>query len=63
MGSDLLGIEINNKLGYSYKEIDESKIISHSNEIFWMFGSIDRNTKQARVRCVLSDRIKINYYL
>lgn len=56
--SDLIGVEINERLGYSSIEIDESKIISHANEIFWMFGCIDRNSKKARVRCVLPKRSK-----
>ena len=38
---------------------DESKIISSNNLIYWMFGVIDRNTKEARVRCVLNNRTKI----
>ena len=58
--TNLLGIEINKDLGYSSVEIDESKIISSGNLIFWMFGVIDRNTKEARVRCVLNNRTKEN---
>lgn len=34
---DLIGVEIYDKLGYSNIEIDESKIISHDNEIYWRF--------------------------
>ena len=45
-------------LGYPSVEIDESKIISSGYEIYWMFGIIDRNTKEARVFCVLTDRTK-----
>ena len=55
---DLIGVVINDKFGYSSVEIDESKIISQGNEIFWIFGCIDRNIKQTRVRCVLTDRTK-----
>ena len=58
MGKNLLGIKINPDLGYSSVEIDESKIISSGNLIFWMFGIIDKNTKEARVRCVLNNRTK-----
>ena len=58
--TNLLGLKINNNLGYSSVEIDESKIISSGNLIFWMFGIIDRNTKEARVRCVLDNRTKEN---
>ena len=57
---NLLGIEINPKLGYSSVEIDENKIISSGNLIYWMFGVIDRNTKEARARCVLNNRTKKN---
>ena len=55
---NLLGITINGNLGYSSVEIDESKVISSSNEIWWMFGIIDRQTKEARIRCVLNNRTK-----
>ena len=54
--NNLLGIKINGDLGYSSVEIDESKVISSSNEIWWMFGFIDRQTKEARIRCVLNNR-------
>ena len=54
----LLGIEINTSLSYSSVEIDESKIISSNNEIYWMFGIVDRQTKEARIRCVLNNRTK-----
>lgn len=56
--SDLIGVEINERFGSSSIEIDENKIISHANEIFWMFGYIDRNSKKERVRCELTDRSK-----
>ena len=55
---ELLGIEINPEFGYPAVEIDESKIISSGEEIYWMFGAIDRNTKDARIWCVLKDRTK-----
>ena len=53
-----IGVEINDKLGYASIEIDERKIISQGNEIYWMFGSIDCNTKQAGVKWVLTERTK-----
>jgi len=43
----LLAIKINKDLGYAGVEIDESKIISLGNKIYWMFCLIDRNTKEA----------------
>ena len=35
--------------GYISCEIDESEIIGNQNVIYWMFGIIDRGTKEARV--------------
>ena len=55
---NLLRIEINPELVYPTVEIDESKIISSGNEINWMFGIIDHNTKEAKLWCVLSDKTK-----
>ena len=55
---ELLGIEINTELGYAAVERDDSKIISSHNEIYWMFSIVDRNTKEAKVHCVLKYRIK-----
>ena len=55
---DLHAIEINPELGYPFVEIGESIIISSGNEIFWMFGLIDRHTKDARIRCILNNRTK-----
>lgn len=55
---DLLAIEINPELGYPSVEIDESKIISSGNEIFRIFGLIDRQTKDAQIRGVLNNRTK-----
>ena len=46
---NLLRIEINPELVYPTVEIDESKIISSGNEIYWIFGIIDCNTKEAKV--------------
>jgi len=40
---NFFGTKINPKLGYSSVEIDESKIISSGNLIFWIFGIINRN--------------------
>ena len=45
---ELLATEINPELEYASVEIAESKIISSSNEIYWMFEIIDRQTKDAR---------------
>ena len=59
---NLLGLEINMDLGYPSVEIDESKIISSGYEIYWMFSIIDRTTKEARVRCVLTNRSNKDYY-
>ena len=35
--------------GYSFFEIDESEIIGNNEVIYWMFGIIDRITKENRV--------------
>ena len=61
--SELLGIAINSDLGYASVEIDESKIISSGKLIFQMFDLIGRNTKDARIRCILSNRTKNNLLL
>ena len=55
---NFLRIEINTKLGYCSVEIEESKTISSSNEIYWMYGIVDHNTKEARVFCVLKNWTK-----
>ena len=47
-----------NEEGYSTIEIDESCIIDNSNVVYWMFGLIQRNTKEAHIYCVLNDRTK-----
>ena len=39
-------------------EIDESKIIGNSDTVYWMFGIVDRNSKEARVFTVLNNRTK-----
>ena len=56
--NSFLGIEIIIYLGYSAVEIDESKIISSNNEIYWMFSIVELQTKVARIRCVLINRTK-----
>ena len=53
---NFLRIEINTKLEYGSVEIEESKTISSSNEIYWMFGKVDCNTKKSRVFRVLTNR-------
>ena len=35
-------------------EINESKIISSSSEIYWIFGLVDHITKEARIFTVLN---------
>ena len=46
--------------GYGSIEIDESTIVGNSNITYWMFGLVHRETKEARVYCVLNDRSKNN---
>ena len=46
--------------GFSVFEIDESKIIGNNDIIYWMFGIIDRISKESRVFCVLNDRTANN---
>ena len=41
--------------GFSVFEIDESKIIGNNDIIYWMFGIIDRISKEARIFCVLNN--------
>ena len=55
----LLGESITEK-GFAAIEIDEREIIGNSEIIYWMFGLIDRVTKEARIFCVLNDRTKNN---
>ena len=54
-----LGMEIGMN-SYDSVEIDESEIIGNENEIYWMFGLIDRITKEARIFSILNDRTKSN---
>lgn len=42
--------------GYPIFEIDENEIIGNSEVIYWMFGIIDRITKERRVFCALNNR-------
>lgn len=49
-----------NNEGFSTIEIDESSIIGNSNVVYWMFGLIQRNKKEACIYCVLNDRTKSN---
>ena len=37
-------------------EIDESKLLGNQNQVYWMFGIIERNTKNCRVFTVLDNR-------
>ena len=46
--------------GYISVEIDESEIIGNQNIIYWMFGMIERKSKEARIFCVLNNRTKEN---
>ena len=41
-------------------EIDESEIVGNGQMIYWMFGIIERNTKEAIIFSVLNDRTKRN---
>lgn len=44
--------------GYGAVHIDESEIIGNKDHIYWMIGALDRLTREARIFCVLEDRIK-----
>ena len=55
----LMGDNLTDK-GYPVFEIDESEIIGNNDVIYWMFGIIDRITKESRVFCVLNDRTANN---
>ena len=46
--------------GFPIFEIDESEIIGNSEVIYWMFGIIDRISKESRVFCVLNNRSSDN---
>ena len=54
-----IGMEIGPN-GYGAVEIDESEIIGNQEHIYWMFGLIDRFTREARVYCILENRTKQN---
>ena len=41
-------------------EIDENKMISNNEDIYWMFGKIYRETKEERIFCVLNNWTKNN---
>ena len=41
--------------GYTVFGINESEIIGNNDVIYWMFGIIDRITKESRLFCVLND--------
>ena len=57
--NDLMGNNLSEN-GYPVFEIDESEIIGNSEIIYWMFGIIDRLTKESRVYCILNDRTANN---
>ena len=46
--------------GFPVFEKDESEIIGNSEVIYWMFGIIDRISKESRVFCVLNNRSSNN---
>ena len=46
--------------GFPVFEIDDSEIIGNSEVIYWMFGIIDRISKESRVFCVLNNRSSNN---
>ena len=54
-----LGEEVNSN-GYCSVEIDESSIIGNQNIVIWMFGIVERISKNARIFCVLNDRTQQN---
>ena len=53
--NNFLGTDISEG-GVPRLEIDESKIIGNENKVYWMFGIIDRSSKECRVFCVLDNR-------
>ena len=55
----LMGDNLTDKW-YPVFEIDESELIGNNDVIYWMFGIIDRITKESRVFCVLNDRTANN---
>ena len=46
--------------GYPVFEIDQSEIIGNREEIYWMFGIIDRIIKESRVFWMLNNRTSSN---
>ena len=46
--------------GFPVFEIDESEIIVNSEVIYWMFGVIDRISRESRVFCALNNRYSDN---
>ena len=52
--------ENTSEYGYPVFDIDESEIDRDSEIIYWMFGIIDRLTKESRVYCILNDRTAKN---
>ena len=44
------------KNGYPILEVDESEIIGNNEVIYWMFGIIDRITKESRIFCILNEK-------
>ena len=56
---NILGLSIGDP-GYSSIEIDESEIVGNQNVIYWIFGLIERSTKEARIYCVLNNRTERN---
>ena len=58
-GNNKMGNNISSE-GYPVFEIDESEIIGNNEIIYWMFGIIDRISKESRVFCVLNDRTANN---
>jgi len=59
--NNLLGENITEN-GYAAIEIDVREIIGNSEIIYWMFGLIDRVSKDTRIFCVLNDRTKNNAF-
>lgn len=55
----LLGDDIGEN-GYTSIEIDESKMIGNKEDVFWIFGMISRETKDARIFCILNNRTTNN---
>ena len=46
--------------GFPIFEIDENEIIWNSEVIYWIFGIIERISKESRVFCVLNNRSSDN---